>query len=134
MKNKKKVKKAADKLIKETKKSAKKEEKVHEKIVKAEKKAIAKDEKKKKKKAKALAKANKIKKLMFVKFNVASETEEMYNEFHKEVFGEKGENLLIFLGEVKNAKGHCVLADLKTGKVLGMYHTANFRKATEEEV
>ena len=40
----------------------------------------------------------------------------------------------IFLGEVPNAKGHCILGDLETGKILGLYHTENFREANESEV
>ena len=42
--------------------------------------------------------------------------------------------VFIFLGEIPQAPGHCVLADLKTGYVEAMYHTDNFVELTDDEV
>jgi hypothetical protein len=72
-----------------------------------------------------------LKQYSFVKFDKNSVPPEIYHMYHEKTFGDK---LFIFLGEVPNCKGHCLLADLSTGKVIGMYHTYNFREATEEEV
>ena len=40
----------------------------------------------------------------------------------------------IFLGEIVQAPGHCILLDIDTGKVEAMHHTDNFRQLTEDEV
>lgn len=39
----------------------------------------------------------------------------------------------IFVGEIPNAKSHCIIMDMN-GKLYPMYHTYDFRLATEEEV
>ena len=39
----------------------------------------------------------------------------------------------VFLGEVKQMPGHCVVAHTKTGQVHVGYHTDNFVELTEEE-
>jgi hypothetical protein len=76
--------------------------------------------------------ANKvIRPLAFVKIDINSMPKTIYDDYYKETLGE---SLYIFLGEVPNCKGHCILADLSTGKFIGMYHTDNFREATEDEV
>lgn len=72
-----------------------------------------------------------LKQYSFVKFDKNSVPPEIYHMYFEEKFGDK---LLIFLGEVPNCNGHCILADLSTGNVIGMYHTSNFREATEEEI
>ncbi len=43
-------------------------------------------------------------------------------------------NTYVFLGEIPQAPGHCVLADVNTGKVECMYHTDSLRELTDEEV
>lgn len=53
-----------------------------------------------------------------------------YEKYYKDVFEGK---LFIFLGEIKQCPGHCILTDLQNGKIIGMYHTDNFREATEDE-
>lgn len=73
----------------------------------------------------------KIRQFAFVVFDKTTIPENIYNEYYKEKFENK---LFIFLGEVPNAPSHCVLADLITGKVIGLHHTQNFREATDEEV
>jgi hypothetical protein len=73
----------------------------------------------------------KLKQYSFVKFDKSSCPSEIYHMYFEKTFGD---NLYIFLGEVPNCKSHCVLADLKSGKVIGMYHTSNFRVATEDEI
>jgi len=41
---------------------------------------------------------------------------------------------LIFLGEIVNMPGHCVLIDPRTNKIYSCYHTYNFRECKKEEV
>jgi len=72
----------------------------------------------------------------FVVFDKTTVSEDIYNKYYKQTFENEfnGKNeLFIFLGEVPNASSHCILADLYTGKILGLYHTYNFREATENE-
>ncbi len=66
----------------------------------------------------------------FVVFDKKSCSNEDYIRYYKETFHER---LFVYLGEVKQAKGHCILADLKSGMIIGLYHTENFREATEDE-
>jgi hypothetical protein len=40
----------------------------------------------------------------------------------------------VFIGEIPNMLGHCVVADHKTGKIYSGYHTENFIELSEEEV
>jgi hypothetical protein len=40
----------------------------------------------------------------------------------------------VFIGEIANMLGHCVVADHKTGKIYSGYHTENFIELSEEEV
>ena len=40
----------------------------------------------------------------------------------------------IYLGEIPNLPGYCVIAGTTTGKIYSGYHIENFRVATEEEV
>jgi hypothetical protein len=42
--------------------------------------------------------------------------------------------ILVFLGEIPNMKGHCIVADIQTGKIHSGYHSKNFREALEEEI
>jgi len=40
----------------------------------------------------------------------------------------------LFLSEITNMPGHCMIFDMKTERILGPYHVENFRICTEEEV
>lgn len=65
----------------------------------------------------------------WVKFDFNSIDEKYHSEFpftRQDVF--------IFLGEIPNMRGHCVIVDNKTGLILSGYHTSNFIELTEEEV
>lgn len=75
---------------------------------------------------------SKIRRNAFVIFDINSCSEEIYEKYFKDIFPLG--KLFIFLGEIPQAKGHCILADLDSGKIIGMFHTSNFREATEEEV
>ena len=66
----------------------------------------------------------------YVVFDKGSCSESIYDVYYKEFFEGK---LFIYLGEVKQCPGHCIISDLRDGKILGLYHTSNFREATEEE-
>jgi hypothetical protein len=67
----------------------------------------------------------------FVVFDKTTCTEMDYIRYFEPIFGER---VFVFLGEIKQCTGHCILADLSTGKIIGMYHTDNFREATEDEI
>jgi len=54
-------------------------------------------------------------------------------EHHKKYPFRQG-NLYVFLGELANMKGHCVVADHITGQIFSGYHTDNFVELTEDEV
>ena len=74
---------------------------------------------------------NKIRQNAFVVFDTEHCPQDIYNDYYKEVFEGK---MFVFLGEIPQCPGHCILADLDTGNIVGMYHTDNFREATEDEV
>lgn len=67
----------------------------------------------------------------YVVFDKKSCSKAQYEKYYKETFDGK---LFVFLGEIKQCPGHCILVDLKDGKIVGMYHTDNFREATDNEV
>jgi hypothetical protein len=67
----------------------------------------------------------------FVVFDTDSCSTEDYDAYFKAMFPEG--KLFVYLGEVKQAPGHCILADLDTGKIIGLYHTDNFREARDYE-
>jgi len=48
-------------------------------------------------------------------------------------YGSEKPKLFVFLTEIKNAPGHCVLADLDDGKIEVMRHTSDFREVNEDE-
>jgi hypothetical protein len=48
-------------------------------------------------------------------------------------YGSHKPKFFVFLTEIKNAPGHCVLADLDDGSIQVMRHTSDFREATEDE-
>lgn len=39
----------------------------------------------------------------------------------------------LFLGEIPNMRGHCVVAEQESGRIYAGYHTENFVELTEEE-
>jgi hypothetical protein len=39
----------------------------------------------------------------------------------------------VFLGEIPNMPGHCVVADYRSGQIYSGYHTDNFIELTGEE-
>lgn len=41
---------------------------------------------------------------------------------------------LVFLGEIPNMPGHCMVSDLNNGLVEGPFHTGDFEEISEEEV
>ncbi len=48
-------------------------------------------------------------------------------------YGQEKLKLFVFLCEIKNAPGHCVLVSLDDQVVETMRHTSDFREVTEEE-
>ena len=68
----------------------------------------------------------------FVVFDQTTCTKDIYDKYLANIFGNN--KLFIFLGEIPNARCHCILGDLNTGKIIGIYHTFNFREATENEI
>ena len=71
-----------------------------------------------------------IKQNTFVVFNRESCTKKDYKKYFKKIFDKK---VFVYLGEIEQAPGHCILADLDTGKIIGLYHVDNFRKATDTD-
>ena len=67
----------------------------------------------------------------FVVFDEESCTKDDYEKYYKEHFPYR--KTFVYLGEIKQVKGHCILCDLNSGKIIGMCHTENFREATEDE-
>lgn len=67
-----------------------------------------------------------------VVFNLDSCSKEQYENYYKSKFPIG--KTFVYLGEIKQAKGHCILLDLETGKIIGMYHIEHFREATDEEI
>jgi len=45
----------------------------------------------------------------------------------------KEEESYVFLGEIPNMVGHCVVADRKDGKIYAGYHTEVFRELSADE-
>jgi hypothetical protein len=48
-------------------------------------------------------------------------------------YGSDKKKLFVFLTEIKNAPGHCVLVDLDDGHLEVMRHVSDFREVNEEE-
>jgi hypothetical protein len=63
-----------------------------------------------------------------VKFDYSSISSKFHNSFP---FTEKG--IYVFLGEIPNMLGHCIIIDHKTGQIFSGYHIENFREVTEDE-
>jgi hypothetical protein len=45
----------------------------------------------------------------------------------------KEKTIYVFLGEIPNMKGHCVVSDFKSGKIYSGYHTDRFSEVPENE-
>ena len=45
----------------------------------------------------------------------------------------KPKQVLVFLSDIPNMKGHCITIDYKTGKIYSGYHTDNFVEIPEDE-
>jgi hypothetical protein len=67
--------------------------------------------------------------LSLVKFNFDT----MPVEYHSTYPFQAGA-VYVFLGELVNMRGHCVVADHKTGQIYSGYHTDNFVELSEDEV
>lgn len=48
-------------------------------------------------------------------------------------YGADKKKFFVFLTEVKNAPGHCILVDLDDGHIETMRHMSDFREVKEEE-
>jgi hypothetical protein len=48
-------------------------------------------------------------------------------------YGSNKQKRFVFLTDIKNAAGHCVLADLDDGRIEVMRHTSDFREVNEYE-
>lgn len=44
------------------------------------------------------------------------------------------DELYVFLGEIPNMGGHCIVVEHKTGKIFSGYHTENFSEVPEAEL
>jgi len=43
------------------------------------------------------------------------------------------EDVFVFLGEIPNMRGHCVVAGHKSGRIASSYHVENFVEIPEDE-
>lgn len=43
------------------------------------------------------------------------------------------DGVYVFLGEIPNMPGHCVVVDHRSGKVFSGYHTENFAEIPDDE-
>ncbi len=44
------------------------------------------------------------------------------------------ERVYVFFGEIVNMKDHCIVMNMKTGKLYSGCHTENFREVSEKEI
>lgn len=51
----------------------------------------------------------------------------------REKYPFKPGSVYVFFGEIPNMKGHCVVADHKTGQIYSGYHIENFVEIDEDE-
>ena len=68
-------------------------------------------------------------KLSLVKFDFGS----LPKKFHTQ-YPFKPKQVLLFLGEIPNMEGHCVVMDHKSGELYSGYHVENFQEIPEDEV
>jgi hypothetical protein len=55
------------------------------------------------------------------------------DKFKMEYYEIFNDDIYIFLGEIPNMPGHCVLLRNNDGKLFSGYHTENFIELTDEE-
>lgn len=65
-----------------------------------------------------------------VKFDYSDMNEHLKEKYVK-IFGY--DKVYIFLGEIPQMPGHCIVVSMNEGKILTGYHTENFIELTEEE-
>ena len=65
-----------------------------------------------------------------VKFDFSDMRDDWKKEYLKTF---KPNKVYIFLGEIFQMPGHCIVVEMKTGKVICGYHTENFIELTEDE-
>jgi hypothetical protein len=53
-------------------------------------------------------------------------------KYHKKYPFKKNE-VYVYFGEISNMRGHCIVANHKTGKIHSGYHIENFIELTEDE-
>jgi hypothetical protein len=68
-------------------------------------------------------------KLSLVKFKASSMRRGFRNKYPFRI-----DATYIFIGEIPNMPGHCVLADHQTGKLYSGYHTDNFVELSGNEL
>ena len=58
-----------------------------------------------------------------------------FDELHefRDEYPFTADGVYVFLGEIPNMRGHCVVADHRTGKLYSGYHTENFVELPEDE-
>jgi hypothetical protein len=66
-----------------------------------------------------------------VKFDYETMPKE-YHDSYLKVFPK--DEVFVFMGELEQMQGHCILCNFKTGKIVCGYHTDNFRILTDDEV
>lgn len=71
-----------------------------------------------------------MKQYTLVKFDYSNMPDKWEKEY-LEVFDP--DKVYIYLGEIVQMPGHCILVEMKTGKVISGYHTDNFIELTEDE-
>jgi hypothetical protein len=65
----------------------------------------------------------------FVVFDEDSCSKEIYEKYYKDKFPLN--KVFVYLGEIQQAKGHCILGDLSTGTITGIHHIENFKLQEE---
>lgn len=71
-----------------------------------------------------------MKQYTLVKFDYSNISDEWKKEY-LEVF--EPDKVYIYLGEIVQRPGHCIVVEMKTGKIISGYHTENFIELTENE-
>lgn len=71
-----------------------------------------------------------MKQYTLVKFDYSDMTDEWKKEYLK-VF--EPDKIYIYLGEITQMPGHCIVIEMETGKVISGYHTENFIELKEDE-
>ena len=57
-----------------------------------------------------------------------------YVAYDREKLPFKKGSRFIYLGEIPNMEGHCVVSDVKTGKVITGYHVERFKEVPMDQV